>query len=100
MEFVDAGLYSRSDVVSSLRNISLESYNVCSGYIPYVDVISCLLSGAVDRRGPVGGQVSGEDGNHPGLPVRILARSVDVRVAQRRVEDSVLDGVKVQVALC
>src|SRR5215210_162388 len=99
VEFVHAGLDARAHIVGTVRSLALEGEDSGAGDIPDVDVVPGLLTGAVDTGGPVRGQVPGEYGHYPGLPVRVLARTVDVGVAQRRVGDAVLDAVVVQVAL-
>src|SRR5690606_29473816 len=45
--------------------------------ITHVDVVARLGAGAVDDRLLPGEQALGEDGDHPGLAVRVLSRAVD-----------------------
>ena len=50
---------------------------------------------AVDRRDPAGSQVRAEYRHDPSLTVRVLPRSVNIRVAQGHARDAVLDAVVV-----
>src|SRR5918998_1672483 len=99
IELVHAGLDSGADVVHPVWGFALQGKDVSPGHVRDIDVVAGLLSGAVDCRGIACGQVPGEYGHDPGLSVRVLARPVDIRVAQRGVGDAVLDAVEVEVAL-
>ncbi len=72
---------------------------MAQGHVFDVDVVAGLLSGPVDLRLAARRQIAAEDGHDPGLSVRVLARTIDVGVAQRRVGETVLRPVEVQVAL-
>ena len=64
-----------------------------------VDVVARLAAVAEDRRLAAVGEAAAEDRDHAGLPERVLARPVDVAVAERHRRQREQALVQTEVAL-
>ncbi len=67
--------------------------------VAHVDEVPFLLAASVDHRLLAPEHLAGEDGHHPRLAVGVLARAVDVGIAQDGVAQAVVDAVEVEVVL-
>src|SRR4029079_9460103 len=97
-ELVDARLLARADVVGA-GGVRAGGGDEGGGDVADVDVVARLLTAAEHPRLGAGEQGGGEDRHHTGLPVRVLARPVDVAEPQRGRLDPVQPAVQLQVAL-
>ncbi len=75
---------ARSDIDDFVVT-SVEGEQICAGDIANVDVILLLLAIPVDADGAPRQYPAAKDSDHPGFAARILPRSVDVAIAQRRI---------------
>ena len=77
-----------------------ERLGVGLGDVLDVDEVARLVAVPGDRRGLTGQQLPAEDGHHSGLPVRVLARPVDVGVTEGGVGEpgQVVEGAQVPLS--
>ena len=98
VQLVDRRLDARSDVVLPLP-FGVRGREVRGDDVVDVDEVARLLAAAVDRRLLPVEQLRREDRHDARLAMRVLPRTVDVRVSQRDRRKSAHDAVVVQVVL-
>ena len=93
-----AGLPAGADVERAAR-LRLRGLQVGLHDVADVHVVARLEAVAEHRRAPALEQLAAEDRDHAGLAERVLARAVDVAVAQRDGRDAVQAAEQLAVAL-
>ena len=95
-ELLDARLDTRPDVHEQAAALVLRADERIDDVVDE-DEIACLLAVAVDRGALTFEQLPGEDRDHAGFSVRVLARAVDVGEREDRVLEAVYLAVVVEV---